>query len=236
MERRHRRRIARSFAIATKEVTVGQFQLFRPKHEYNKGYSPSADHPVNMVKWFDAAAYCNWLSAREGIPEDQWCYETDRKGQVTRSRANYLRLAGYRLPTEAEWEYACRSGAASSRYYGDAEELLEKYACYGKNSGQRSMFIVGRLKPNDLGLFDMLGNAGEWCQGRAAPYVPRAEGPTEDGEDEGDVPGAAPRVLRGGNLMFQAVLLRSAHRFAFPPGNNGNITGFRVARTINSAP
>src|SRR5438094_7675754 len=79
--------------------------------------------------------------------------------------ADYLQRSGYRLPTEAEWEYACRAGAVTSRYYGESEELLGKYAWYGSNSAGHT-WPVGMLKPNDLGLFDMHGNVYTWCQER----------------------------------------------------------------------
>jgi formylglycine-generating enzyme required for sulfatase activity len=74
--------------------------------------------------------------------------------------ANYLQRTGYRLPTEAEWEFACRAGAVTSFYFGDSKELLPRYAWYQKNS-QNKLWPVGSLKPNDLGLFDMAGNAWE---------------------------------------------------------------------------
>jgi formylglycine-generating enzyme required for sulfatase activity len=104
-ETRHFRRIGRSFALAAHEVTVEQFRKFRPNYFYYKPYSPTPDHPINTVSWFEAAEYCNWLSQEEGIPEEQWCYERDSKTQSDegmRVKADALALQGYRLPTEAE--------------------------------------------------------------------------------------------------------------------------------------
>ncbi|MCH8073937.1 MAG: SUMF1/EgtB/PvdO family nonheme iron enzyme, partial [Proteobacteria bacterium] len=171
----HRKRIGRSFVIASKEVTVKQFQKFlrntpSVSHEYHKESSPEENCPQTGVTWYEAAAYCRWLSEQEGIPEDQMCYPpiAEIKAGMTMP-SNYLNRTGYRLPTEAEWEYACRSKTVTSRYYGQTDELLGQYAWFIKNSANRS-WPVGSLKPNDTGLFDMLGNVLEWCQGRYVTY------------------------------------------------------------------
>src|SRR5262249_37344418 len=114
------------------------------------------------------------LSRKEGLPQDQWCYLPNKSGRLAdgmQLAPNYLQRTGYRLPTEAEWEYACRVGAVTSRYYGESEELLEKYAWYVKNSAQRT-WPVGILKPNDFGLFDMHGQVEVWCQDEAMDYGP----------------------------------------------------------------
>ena len=140
VEMQHEKRIGRSFAIAAREVTVEQFLRFRKDHDYNKDYSPTGDCPVNTVTWYDAAAYCNWLSERDGIDKAQWCYlptKDDKFTEGMRLAPDYLHKTGYRLPSEAEWEYACRAGSLTSRYFGEGEELLGQYAWYLKNSQQR---------------------------------------------------------------------------------------------------
>ena len=91
-----------------------------------------------------------------------------------RIKADALKLPGYRLPTEAEWEYACRAGAVTSRYYGLSVDLLGRYAWYLKNAQQRA-WPCGSLQPNDLGLFDMLGNVLEWCQEDYQNYRPGSD-------------------------------------------------------------
>ena len=130
-------------------------------------YSPDAGGSDDRVHLVRAAAYCNWLSEQEGLPKDQWCYLPNERGAYTPrddDSRRCLAATGYRLPTEAEWEYACRSGTITSRYYGDSTDLLDKYAWYQANS-QDHAWPCGSLLPNDLGLFDMLGNVFEWVPG-----------------------------------------------------------------------
>src|SRR5262249_45816429 len=147
------------------EVTVEEFQRFR-KDQPDPKVAPFPDCPMNSVTWYEAAAYCNWLSELHGIPKDQWVYQPNEKGayaQGMKMAANYLQRTGYRLPTEAEWEYACRAGANTGFAFGESDELLGKYAWFVGNSNGDS-HPSGALRPNDLGLFDMHGNAWEWCQ------------------------------------------------------------------------
>jgi formylglycine-generating enzyme required for sulfatase activity len=234
-ERQHRRNIGRTFALAATEVTVAQFRRFRGDHGYQQVYSPGASHPVNTVTWYDAAAYCNWLSKEAGIPEDQWCYEPEVKngfGEGMRMKPDFLRKRGYRLPTEAEWEYACRAGAVTARAHGETEELLGQYAWYSANAHDKAMLPVGTLKPNDFGLFDLLGNAAEWCQDAALLYPPQGRAPAV--EDDGDgqpISDRQYRVLRGGSFTTQAGNVRCAYRFTYGPADRYYNVGFRPART-----
>jgi serine/threonine protein kinase/formylglycine-generating enzyme required for sulfatase activity len=236
VEKQHQKRIGRSYAIAAKEVTVEQFLRFRKGHDYRKQYAPTPDYPVNDVSWYDAAAYCNWLSQQEGIAEDQCCYAANDKGEFAegmRLRPGYLGLTGYRLPSEAEWEYACRAGAVTSRYYGETEELLGKYGWYMRLGQDRDLRRGGTLKPNDLGLFDMLGNAAEWCQEHIAPYSPvSGGGASEDREDEEGPRDSLNRVLRGSSFYMRPESVRSAYRTWLQPTNRGGIVRFRPARTF----
>jgi formylglycine-generating enzyme required for sulfatase activity len=238
VETQHRKRIGRSFAIAAHEVTVAQFLRFRKNHIYNKQYARGPEYPVNEVAWYEAAEYCNWLSKQEGLPDAQWCYEPNTESKdIARMKpaADYLRRIGYRLPSEAEWEYACRAVALTSRYYGETEELLSKYAWYTKNSLDRWMLPVGSLQPNDLGLFDMLGNAQEWCQDQAFYYALGALGkPSEDQEQKRDTTDRPNRVLRGNSFTSAAVFVRSANRSWIDPGNRGYNIGFRAAKTLTT--
>src|SRR5208337_3479641 len=187
----HRQTIPRRLFIAAKEVTVEQFQQFvraDPTHEQygtpqnllDQYSSPKQGGPMIGVSWYAAAAYCNWLSHKENLPE---CYEPTDEGQYAEGmkiRADALQRTGYRLPTEAEWEYGCRAGAMTSRYYGLSEKLLGQYAWYMDNTFGDQAHPCGTKLPNDLGLFDMLGNVYEWCNGRYEDYPPDKGGNIDD--------------------------------------------------------
>jgi formylglycine-generating enzyme required for sulfatase activity len=180
VERPHRRRIGRTFALAAHEVTVAQFLRFRKDCKYSKEYSPTPEHPINGVSRYQAAEYCNWLSAQEGIPEEEWCYAPNPNGDFAegmRLRLGFPERGGYRLPTGAEWEYACRAEAVTSRPFGASRqpEIPGRHACYTRNSQDENMLPAGSLKPNDFGLFDMLGNAFEWVEDPMALYPAAGE-------------------------------------------------------------
>jgi len=236
--------IPRRFAIATKEVTVAQFQQFIKTHERFKPdadteralklYSPDPDGPWIGPSWYTAVAYCNWLSELEGLPEDQWCYKPKKDGSYAEGMtipADVLKRNGYRLPTEVEWEFACRAGTVTSRYYGITVDLLGRYAWHQANSRERA-WPAGSLLPNDLGLFDMLGNVYEWCQNGKGSDRPKEMGIYSDiiSTDEA-VSDKRPRMCRGGMYSTLAREVRSAHRAADVPTFEGIYNGFRIART-----
>jgi formylglycine-generating enzyme required for sulfatase activity len=236
-ETMHRRRIGRTFALAAKPVTVEQFLRFRKEHAkfYWQQYAPTDDCPVHGPSWYEAAEYCNWLSKQEGLQPAEWCYEPNRDGEYAegmRAVPGYLQRSGYRLPTEAEWEYACRAGALTSRYYGETGELLSKYGWYQGDSQERS-WPVGTLKPNDFGLFDMHGGLWTWCQERIHRYSAMVGGSAlEDKEDSTPLQDKTSRMLRGGAFLYPMMHLRSAVRFTYGPTMRYPDVGLRPARTI----
>ena len=147
-------------------------------------------------------------------------------------RPDYLQRTGYRLPTEAEWEYACRAGAVTPWAHGLSKGLLDQYAWYERNySGH--MHPTGLLKPNDLGLFDMHGNAWEWCQDRYKDFEELPRGTIlEDKEDIKDnTDPQKGRLVRGGAFRDRAVFARSAFRLELVPTSRSSNDAFRPART-----
>ncbi|QEH34654.1 Serine/threonine-protein kinase PknB [Aquisphaera giovannonii] len=239
---RHRRLIPRGYAIGLKEVSLAEFQRFLAENpgvrpNLDRAYAPELDGPMSGVSWFDAAAYCNWLSRKEGLRE---YYEPNSQGWYgpgMRVRADAESRDGYRLPTEAEWEFAGRAGAATARYYGSADDLLTHYA-WGNITSDGHAWPRGRLLPNDLGLFDTLGNVYEWCEDRRSISH---EGPQEpltvDRLDPGEVVERDQDcMIRGGGFVDVARDLRMPQRAWNRPINQLGSYGFRIARTLVSPP
>jgi serine/threonine protein kinase len=230
--------VGRPFAIATTEVTVAQFRRFFKDLSglldlggeplYVESVSPSEDCPVNAVHWYFAAMYCRWLSEREpgAIAPDQYCYPgieaiaTSWGGGEMAMAPGHLDRTGYRLPTSGEWEYACRAGSTAPRPFGHGRALLPAYAWFAANSDGRT-HPVGLKRPNDLGLFDMLGNLREWSDDRpgGAPDDPVANG--------------VARSRRGGCHLDPADLLRPSTQDNWEPAKRAIVSGFRVARTLD---
>jgi formylglycine-generating enzyme required for sulfatase activity len=168
------RRIDRTVAVSTKEVAFGQLKALIPDHKQDPRFGDAPELPANRVTWYRAAEYCNKLSERAGIPPSEWCYGPDPVGPGLRLAADAVDRAGYRLPTEAEWEFLCRAGTRTSRPFGQSEALLSRYAWTWLNSLGRP-HPVGALLPNESGLFDVLGNQWELCHDGPAPGEKRSQ-------------------------------------------------------------
>ena len=222
----HKRKIGRSFEISNKGVTLTQYKQFDAKYTLDAKYVRSGDLPVVAINYYMAAKYCNWLNEKEGIPEDQWCFEINKQGE-TIVKKDYLSLKGYRLPTEAEMEYTNRAGSISSRYFGDTSALLLKYAWLQKNSNDQP-WPVGSLKPNDFGLFDTQGNCFTWCMDEYGNYP---DGTGEDNLEGTKVLDSNLRVLRGGTHGLLESEARSYGRGGSAPADRYVTSGFRLART-----
>lgn len=250
----HLRRIDRTIAIASTEVTKSQFREFKKDNPGTVGpdqpnlahFLRTEDSPMSVMSWYDAAWYCNWLSDREGLPEEEWCYETNRDGSYgpgMRIKENFWELDGYRLPTEAEWEFACRAESDTRFSYGYAESLLPRYARFETN-GEGHQWPVGFTLPNAFGLFDMYGNVLEWCQDDRDPEYSVAERIEQEGKlvtiiDNSNWPPVSDskgRVLRGGSFVDTVNNVRSSYRNFATPGTRSTGLGFRVARTYHSLP
>jgi formylglycine-generating enzyme required for sulfatase activity len=223
-----RRRIERTIAVATKEVTRAQFLRFFPEHPHKTAFGLAPECPVNWVSWYDAVRYCNRLSIEEGL---QPCYPGDiGPGMVIPAGA--LERPGYRLPTEAEWEAFCRAGTTTTWSFGHSQALVSRYAWTVLSAGTQS-HPVGRLLPNEFGLFDTAGNVFEWCHDRfeldraglsdcdslraCKPEI------VEDGQD---------RVMRGGSFLHPPHQARSACRARNRVNEPQVDLGFRVVRTL----
>ncbi len=238
-ERQRDIRIAAPFAIGATPVTRAQYQSVMGAPEAMKPYvlrtfgidtgkGDGDDVPMVEITWLQAAAYCNALGRSEGLPEDQLVYvESAPGGAVSGIHADHASRSGYRLPTEAEWEFAVRAGAVTSRPYGETTRLLGEYAIFGGQVEEAGP--VGARKPNDLGLFDGLGNVWTWNQDL---YDDTGSG----GVDHGPVTPDQQRAKRGGDYSLSGRQIRAAFR-NFDRSDRADINaGFRIARTIAPLP
>jgi formylglycine-generating enzyme required for sulfatase activity len=204
----HSVRINRPFAMDRYEVTFEEYDKFvaatGQELPDDLGWG-RGQRPVIKVSWNDAVEYAKWLSAQTG--------------------------KGYRLPSEAEWEYVARSGGKEERWAGTSrEQELGKYAWYQANSGGKTQPVGGK-DPNGLGLYDMSGNVWEWVQDK---WHENYEGgaPT-DGRAWSEVGGRGQRVYRGGSWGTSPEHLRASYRDADSPGSLCNYIGFRLARDMH---
>ncbi|HUU28173.1 MAG TPA: SUMF1/EgtB/PvdO family nonheme iron enzyme [archaeon] len=204
-----------AFWISVTEVTQRQYKAVlgeRPSH-----FTGNDSLPVEQVSWFDAVTFCNTLSSLAGLEP---CYDLETwECDFTKN--------GFRLPTEAEWEYACRAGSSTRYYTGDEESDLERAGWYAGNSGE-STHPVGQKEANGWGLFDMHGNVFEWCNDWWGSY--NGESLTNPTGPVFYILSIHMRILRGGCWYVEAEDCRSAARTNSSPSTKSDFIGFRVVR------
>jgi formylglycine-generating enzyme required for sulfatase activity len=211
-----------SFLMDQHEVTQAEYERYGlPNPSHFKG----PDLPAEQVTWVQAAAYCNARSEAEGLRP---CYNED-------SAECDFEADGYRLPTEAEWEYACRAGTTTPYSCGADPRKLGAYAWFADNSAQKT-HPVGRKKPNPWGLFDLHGNVAEWCNDIYDPNYYRGS-PTANPRGPSD---GNQYVLRGGSWKSTAEALTSSSRLGENPGFSDaclarDAIGFRCVRKAPAA-
>lgn len=211
----HRVRISKQFFMGKYEVTQAQYQKVMGKNPSYCAKLPNPEqHPVEQVSWDDAVAFCRELSE---LPDEK---------AAGRS---------YRLPTEAEWEYACRAGTTTAYHFGNDSNDLSKYALFGGHkAGVWATQKVGIKLPNAWGLHDMHGNVWEWCADEYGPYRVETEVVDPQGPDKG-----VGKVARGGSWDYGAVKCRSAQRFGgevLTRSFTNFAFGFRVAMVQEARP
>ncbi|HEX3654902.1 MAG TPA: SUMF1/EgtB/PvdO family nonheme iron enzyme [Pirellulales bacterium] len=249
----HKVTISQPFLMGSTEVTVAQFRKFVEASKYiteaekhgsgnsgertlsdkvqdadkgrnwkNPGYATTDDTAVTHITWNDAVAYCAWLSEQE---QRRPPYRTDGKG-------GWLIVAsgdGYRLATEAEWEYACRAGTTTQYSFGDDKTQLEQYAWFNKNASGKTQPVALKL-PNPFDLFDMHGNAQEWCQDW---YHGKWYEKSSPADPNGPSSGSS-RLIRGGIWPGRASSCRSAFRYNHSPSFLYYTIGFRIVRPLDA--
>jgi formylglycine-generating enzyme required for sulfatase activity len=223
------------FYIGKYEVTQAQWAAIVPEYAPNYSqYGQGDTHPAYRISWYDAVTFCNRLSQQEGYTPVYYFDAglTEPFDSLVGSPSIYVDIYqdptanGYRLPTEAEWEYAARGGAQSGGYQYSGSDDINEVAWYAGNDNSQSE-PAGTKAPNELGVYDMSGNVWEWCwdwhdssyYGNSPSCAPL--GPT----------GGSNRVPRGGSWSNAASNCRVANRYNFTPGFRVINFGFRLSRT-----
>ncbi len=243
----HPVRLTRDFCIADREVSVGLYRTFLADADYPAGskpndfaswqpdevISPTSEHPAQQVSWLDAVAFCNWLSHRKGF---QPCYVQRDKATVAVEHGKTLELEiwerdesanGFRLPSEAEWEFAARAGTETAYSFGDSRRYLEFYGAWSNNR-RVACETCGWLMPNRGGLFDVHGNVWEWTDDWMREFPDSLEV-----DPRSTTPNASGLVYRGGGICTYSGDPQSSGAVTALPTMSYNNLGFRVVRNAD---
>ena len=216
----HEVRLTYDFYIGKYEVTQKEYKILM---ETNPSYFKGDNLPVEQVTWFDSIKYCNALSKKEGLSvayDESTGNLLDSNGNVT---TDITQVKGYRLATEAEWDYAAKGGNKSQGYKYSGSNTIDEVAWYSDNSDNKT-YEVGTKKPNELGIYDMSGNVWEWCTDFYDRYVSYSiKNPYIYKE-------SSYRIERGGSWRSLSSYLRVPNRGSSIPSYNSIYLGFRIVK------